>query len=81
MLSGHTHPYFEFSENCIRLTPPENICVGCYNNNSLEVKWEDTWCPYHKDTYRQHECTYSIEPSLVINAIKRILDGKSSLKI
>ncbi len=81
MLSGHTHPYFEFTENCIRIGPPEGICRGCYNNNLLEVKWEDMWCPHHKNTYRQHECTYSIEPSLVINAIKTVFSGKSSPKI
>ncbi len=81
MLSGHTHSYFEFSDNCVRIGPPNDVCRGCYNNNMLEVKWEDMWCPSHKNTYRQHECTYSIEPNLVIDAIKNTIGLKSSLKI
>ena len=81
MLSGHTHSYFEFVENCVRIGPPDGICRGCYNNNSLKVNWEDVWCPHHKNTYRQHECTYTIEPNEVIKSLKTIIGVKSSLKI
>lgn len=79
MISGHTKKYFEFNSNIIRLGPSEPTCFGCYNNNKLEVDWEDIWCPYHKGTYRQHECTYTISHTDVIDAINYML--KSSLKI
>jgi len=78
MISGHTKRYFEF--NCdVRLGPSEPTCFGCYNDNKLEVVWEDVWCPHHKGTYRQHECTYTITHTDVINAVNYVL--KNSLKI
>jgi len=81
MISGHTHPYFEFSSGCIRIGPSNGICVGCYNDNSLNVTWEDIWCPHHKNTSRQHECTYTIEPKRVIDAIKIMFAQKNGIKI
>lgn len=81
MISGHTHPYFEFSSGCIRIGPSAGICVGCYNDNSLNVVWEDVWCPHHKNTSKQHECTYTIEPKRVVDAIKVIFAHKNAIKI
>lgn len=80
MISGHTKSYFEFNSNIVRMGPlDDNICFGCYNDNNLEIKWEDIWCPHYKGTYRQHECTYTISDADVINAVKYTL--KNSLKI
>ena len=80
MISGHTKRYFEFNSNIIRLGPLDDcICFGCYNDNKLEIKWEDIWCPHYKGTYRQHECTYTISDADVVNAINYAL--KNSLKI
>ena len=49
-----------------------NVCKGCYNYQRLDAgDWE--WCPEHKDTFRQFECTKSILPSTVINSINQQL--------
>lgn len=82
MISGHTLPYFEFQGGNSRISAlnfNKNTCVGCYNNNSVNVEWEDVWCPFHKGTLRQHECTYTISPSVIVEKINQII--KSSLKI
>ena len=80
MVSGHTKQYFEFNSNIVRLGPSDDsICFGCYNDNNLEIKWEDVWCPHYKGTVRQHECTYSISHTDVINAINYVI--KIRLKI
>ena len=73
MMSGHTKPYFEFQSNIVRLSVKAPMCFGCYNDNNLEVIWEDVWCPHYKNTVRQHECTYNISASEVIGGIKLFL--------
>lgn len=76
MIGGVTLPYFEFQEGNRRISAlnfNNNICVGCYNNNSVSIEWDDKWCPFYKNTIREHECTYSISSSVVINAIKSAL--------
>jgi autotransporter strand-loop-strand O-heptosyltransferase len=76
MISGHTHSYFEFQSGNERISISDfnkNICVGCYNNNNVNVDWDDMWCPFHKGTIREHECTYSITPSMVVSKIDKIL--------
>lgn len=74
MISGHTLPYFEFQDGNHRISSVnDKICVGCYNNNNVSVEWEDGWCPFYKNTIREHECTYSISSSVVISCIKDIL--------
>lgn len=79
MVSGHTKRYFEFNSNIVRLGPSEPICFGCYNDNDLKIEWEDLWCPHYKGTARQHECTYSVSHTDVINAVNYVLNY--SLKI
>ena len=74
MISGHTLPYFEFQDGNRRISASnDKICVGCYNNNNVSVEWEDGWCPFYKNTVREHECTYSISSSVVISCINDIL--------
>jgi autotransporter strand-loop-strand O-heptosyltransferase len=73
LISGFTESYTEF-EDCERISAPAEIfVVGCFNTSSLDAgDWE--WCPEHKDTSRQFECTKSIKPQIVINAIDRQLE-------
>ena len=72
IISGFTHPLTEM-KNCNRIfTPSSEICNGCFSYHKLDPSdWE--WCPEHKDTFRQFECTKKILPSTVINSINKQL--------
>ena len=73
LISGFSEDYSEM-ESCERISPTlPNVCKGCYNYQRLDAgDWE--WCPEHKDTFRQFECTKSILPSTVINSINQQLE-------
>jgi len=56
MISGFSHPTTEFE------TPYRVInyhtCNSCWNDPALRFDHKDFWwCPRHKDTPRQFECT------------------------
>lgn len=72
LISGFSEDYSEM-ESCERISPTlPDICKGCYNSKRLDAgDWE--WCPEHKGTHRQFECTKSILPSTVINSINQQL--------
>lgn len=66
MISGTTNPWNEFDEDCLRIHN-DKVCHGCFHEVE---KWkfnpEDwMWCPLHRGTSRQFECTKSIAPSQV----------------
>ena len=72
LISGFSEPYSEF-EDCERIFTPPNLCSGCFNREWLNPgDWE--WCPEHKDTPRQFECTKSITPEMVIKSLQKVLD-------
>jgi len=72
MISGFSEAYSEFND-CERITYPKDKCGGCFNKVRLDAgDWE--WCPEHKDTDRHYECTTSIKPQLVVDAINRQLE-------
>jgi autotransporter strand-loop-strand O-heptosyltransferase len=71
MISGFTHPTNEFA------TPYRVInyhaCNGCWNDPRHRFDHHDfLWCPRHKDTARQFECTRLITPEAVMHTIERI---------
>ena len=71
LISGFSHPNTEFS------TPYRVInwhaCNSCWNDPRLRFDHKDfLWCPRHKDTPRQFECTRLITPSQVIAVIRRV---------
>ena len=71
MISGFSEPYSEFKD-CERIFTPTGKCSGCFNKVRLNAgDWE--WCPEHKDTDRHYECTKSIPPSTVIDAVNKQL--------
>jgi len=71
LISGFSEPFAEM-EGCIRIAAPEGKCSGCFNRYRLEAgDWN--WCPDHKGTDRQFECTKSITSQMVIDKIKSIL--------
>jgi autotransporter strand-loop-strand O-heptosyltransferase len=72
LISGFSEDYSEFSDdNMIRIINKE-VCTGCFNRYRLDAgDWN--WCPDHKGTPRQFECTKMIGSYPVIKAIKKLL--------
>ncbi len=73
LISGFTHPTNEFT------TPFRVInwhtCNSCWNDPAERFKHDDfMWCPRHKDTTRQFECTRLITGAHVIAQIDRALE-------
>ena len=71
LISGFTHPTNEFA------TPYRVInyhtCNGCWNDPHLRFDHKDfLWCPRHKDTPRQFECTRLITVDHVKATLKRV---------
>ncbi len=71
MISGFSHPTTEFE------TPYRVInyhtCNSCWNDPALRFDHKDfLWCPRHKDTPRQFECTRLITADQVKRAIKQV---------
>jgi len=72
MISGCTHASHEMSTGVERIIN-EDVCHGCINDDSNEFDRGDwNWCPRHKNTDRQFECTKEITPEMVIEAIVKI---------
>lgn len=72
LVSGFSEAYTEF-QDCERITASPNVCSGCFNTHRLDPgDWE--WCPHHKGTDRHFECSKSITPDLVADALVRILN-------
>lgn len=72
LISGFSYPYTELKD-VLRISSPHNKCSGCFNRYPLDAnEWH--WCPDHKDTDRQYECTRSITPQEVIAAISDYVD-------
>jgi len=53
----------------------KNVCHGCFNTHKLDAgDWN--WCPLHKGTNREFECTRSITSQMVIDKIDLLLGDK-----
>ena len=71
VISGFSDPVTEF-EDCIRVYTKDGFCRGCFNTHKLDPgDWN--WCPKHKNTQRQFECSKTISGEEVIRAIKNYL--------
>jgi autotransporter strand-loop-strand O-heptosyltransferase len=71
MISGFSSDWTEFTINIERIIN-KDVCNSCFNNFKLDASdWD--WCPVHKDTSRQFECTKKILPETVIEGITRSL--------
>ncbi|MGL6071362.1 autotransporter strand-loop-strand O-heptosyltransferase [Craterilacuibacter sp.] len=71
LISGFTHPINEF------YTPHRifnhHTCNSCWNDPRHSFDHADFfWCPRHKGTDRQFECTRLITPQQVIDVLSRI---------
>jgi len=69
MISGFSDPLCEFKSNNIRIHN-NNVCNSCFNREEFD-KGDWNWCPDHKNTERQFECTINITPEMVIDEIKK----------
>ena len=70
-VSGFTNKFNE-PDSIIKIGSPDEICTGCANRLRLDPgDWN--WCPEHKGTTRQFECSKSIGANLVIDELKKIL--------
>jgi autotransporter strand-loop-strand O-heptosyltransferase len=69
MVSGFSDPFTEFISDNFRISPPPNICHGCFNDASLpfDRSWE--WCPRNKN----YECTRTITPEMVKEKIDHLI--------
>ena len=71
MISGFSSEWTEFTTKIQRIIN-KDVCNSCFNNFKLDAgDWD--WCPIHKDTSRQFECTKKILPESVIESITRSL--------
>jgi autotransporter strand-loop-strand O-heptosyltransferase len=71
LVSGFSYDWAEM-QDCIRITTPTGKCEGCFNRLRLNAgDWN--WCPDHKDTERQFECTKSITSEMVIKELEKFL--------
>jgi autotransporter strand-loop-strand O-heptosyltransferase len=71
LISGFSYDWAEMKD-CIRISTPKGKCEGCFNRIRLDGgDWN--WCPDHKGTDRQFECTKTITSEMVIKELEKFL--------
>jgi autotransporter strand-loop-strand O-heptosyltransferase len=71
LVSGFSYKWAEMKD-CIRVGAPKGKCEGCFNRHRLNAgDWN--WCPDHKGTPRQFECSREITADMVIKELEKIL--------
>jgi len=72
LISGFSEKWSETTLDTYRVIN-ENVCHGCFNWDRLDASdWN--WCPKHKGTERQFECTKEITSEMVISQIEKIIN-------
>ena len=70
LISGFSKKWAETKLDTYRVIN-ENVCHGCFNWDRLDAgDWN--WCPLHKGTDRQFECSKQITSEMVIKEINKI---------
>ena len=62
MISGFTWEFVEFK--CDVRIINHNVCAGCWSFTTFD-RGDWNWCPLHKGTDKQFECTKTISPEYV----------------
>jgi autotransporter strand-loop-strand O-heptosyltransferase len=71
LISGFTDDYLEPKQNVIRIIN-KNVCNSCWHNHKFDPgDWN--WCPIHKNTNRQFECSKSITGKMVIEKLNELI--------
>jgi len=71
LISGFSYDWAEMKD-CYRVAAPKGKCEGCFNRLRLDPgDWN--WCPDHKGTDRQFECTKTITSEMVIKELEKFL--------
>lgn len=71
IISGFSNGFTEPSD-CYKVNSPTGKCTGCFNKYKLDPSdWN--WCPEHKGTYRQFECTKTITGKDVIEKLEKVI--------
>jgi autotransporter strand-loop-strand O-heptosyltransferase len=71
LISGFSEKWAETTLDTYRVIN-ENVCHGCFNRSRLDAgDWN--WCPDHKDTQRQFECSKEISSKMVIDQIENLI--------
>jgi len=71
VISGFTPEVVERSEGIWTIQNPR-VCNGCWGWDAFD-KADWNWCPAHKGTHRQFECTKEISPGMVAEKIRKSL--------
>lgn len=72
MISGFSLPFCEFKTPYRVINT--HVCHGCWDDLTVDFDHHDfLWCPRHKGTPRQYECTRFITGKQVINAVVRVI--------
>ena len=71
IISGFTDKFLEPTDNVERVIN-KDVCNSCWSNYEFDPgDWN--WCPVHKGTDRQFECSKQITSQTVIEAIEKML--------
>jgi autotransporter strand-loop-strand O-heptosyltransferase len=77
LISGFSEKWAEITLDTHRVIN-ENVCHGCFNKERLDAgDWN--WCPLHKGTDRQFECTKQITSEMVIKEINKIINEEQTV--
>lgn len=72
MISGFTLPHNEFHTSYRVIN--YHVCNGCWNDSTVEFVHADfAWCPRHKDTDNQFECSRYITAECVKQKIDKLM--------
>ena len=72
VISGFSEKWTETSLDTYRVMN-ESVCHGCFNTERLDPNdWN--WCPFHKGTERQFECSKTITSQMVIDEVNKIIN-------
>jgi autotransporter strand-loop-strand O-heptosyltransferase len=72
LISGFSEKYQEMSTGVYRIIN-ESVCHGCFARHTFD-KGDWNWCPEHKGTPRQFECTKEITFEMVKPKIDQMLN-------
>lgn len=71
LISGFSEKYQEMSNGIYRIIN-ESVCHGCFARHTFD-KGDWNWCPDHKGTPRQFECTKQITFEMVRPSLDKML--------